>query len=113
MWWKKNNGMIVAELLLSLSVFLMIGFFFIPLLMDLSGQTRKLQIENQSYRLLYDELQAFVIDEQPSPDHTSIINGIEYQIFWRDPNLAEQKEVCVKVEKNFFQSETNICLSSE
>src|SRR6476620_8357562 len=111
--WLKNDGYILAELLLSLAVLLMLSLFFTPLLIDLTAQTRNLQVEKQSYQLLYDELQSFIVNPLSLQNHTTVINGIDYQIILQDTNAAGQKEVCVKVEKNRFNQETNICQVSE
>jgi|SRR4051794_8126778 type II secretory pathway pseudopilin PulG len=111
--WLKNDGYILAELLLSLTILLMLSLFFTPLLIDLSAQTRKLQVEKQAYQLLYEELQAFIVNPLSSQNHTTVINGIDYQINLQDTTVAGQKEVCVKIEKNRFNKETNICQLSE
>src|SRR5690242_19595137 len=109
----KNDGLVLAELLLSLSCLLMLSLFFTPLIIDLNVQTRNLQIEKQAYQLLYDELQTFIVTPLPAQNHTTVINGIEYQIIMRDIANTGQKEVCVKVEKNRFNTEKNICKLSE
>lgn len=109
----RNDGLILAELLLSLAVLLMLSLFFTPLLIDLTSQTQKLHVERQAYQLLYDELQAYMINPQSVQNHTTVMNGIEYQIIIGDSPAAGQKEVCIKVEKNGFTQETNICQLSE
>lgn len=110
--WLKNDGAILAELLLSLSALLLICSFFIPLWIDLTAQAGKLQIEKNSHQLVYEELQALIINGQPSSDHTTVQNSVEYQINW-DISPAGQMEVCVKVEKDFLYPETKICGISE
>lgn len=110
--WLKNNGFILAELLLSLSALLMICLFFIPLWMDIANQTLKLQIEKYSYQLVNEELQALLINGQPSVNHSISQNGIEYQINWSTADVEPMK-VCVKVEKNFNHPEIKICGLSE
>lgn len=109
----KNNGFILAELLLSLSALLLISLFFTPILADLSKQSRQTRIEKQATQFLYEELQGLINNGHPSPDHTTIHNGIEYQIRWRNTEISGQKEVCVKVEKKSFLPETEICGLSE
>lgn len=110
--WLKNDGVILAELLLSLSALLMICLFFIPLWLDITNQTLKLQIEKNSHQFVYEELQALIINGQPSINHSVIQNGIEYQITSSTTD-ADQTKVCVKVEKNSFHSEIKLCGISE
>jgi competence protein ComGE len=109
----KNNGFILAELLLSLSALLMICLFFTPILIDLSKQSKKLQIEKQAHQLLFEELQSFIINDQPSQDHSTVQNGIAYQILWSSTDIPEQRKVCVKIDKNSFQPEIELCRFTE
>jgi hypothetical protein len=110
--WLKNDGLILAELLLSLSCLLMLGLFFIPMIIDLKVKSLTLQIEKQANQLLYEELNTIIINPFSSSSHSIFINGIEYQLLVKDTESG-QKEVCVKVEKNLFHIEENICKSSE
>lgn len=110
--WLKNDGLILAELLLSLSCLLMLALFFIPMIIDLRVKSLTLQIEKQANQLLYEELNTIIINPLSSSNHSIIMNGIEYQVLVKD-TVSGQKEVCVKVEKNIFHIEENICKSSE
>lgn len=109
----KNDGLILVEILLSLSALFMVSLFFTPLLIDLTKQTQQLQREEHAFQYVNDELQALIMNGQPSSDHSTVLNHIEYQITWRDTENDGQKEVCVKVAKNSLLSETKICGLSE
>jgi competence protein ComGE len=109
----KNNGFILAELILSLSALFMICLFLAPILFDLSQQSKQLQVEKYATQLLFEELQSLIINNQPSQNHSTVQNGIEYQIFWNSTDIPEQRKVCVKVEKNTFQPEIELCRISE
>jgi type II secretory pathway pseudopilin PulG len=104
-----NKGFFLLELLLSLSALLMLSLFLLPLLMDLRDQSRQLEIENNARKLMYEELQAKLIDSRTFTNYTFIQNRVEYKIIWRDIQVTGQKEVCVKVERNPFLPETKIC----
>jgi competence protein ComGE len=106
---RNNKGFFLLELLLSLSALLLLGLFLLPLLMDLRDQSRQLEIENKAQQLIYEELQAKLIGNLPFANYTFIQNKVEYKIIWGDLAVAGQKEVCVKVERNSFLSETKIC----
>lgn len=83
------------------------------MLINLKNQALKLEIEKQSYRLLYEELQLVIMNGKTSSLHSITIEGINYQISLRNTDLSEQKEVCVKVENNSLYGEKEICGLSE
>lgn len=99
----------MLELLLSLSALLMLSLYLLPLLMELRNQSKQLEIENSARKLMYEELQAKLIDSQTWESYTIIRNKVEYKIIWNDTDAAVQKVVCVKVEKNAFLSESKVC----
>jgi competence protein ComGE len=109
----KNDGLILAELLLSLSCLLMLSLFFIPLVVEFKVKDRTLQVEKQAYQLLYDELNTFLNNPLSTSNHSIILNGIEYQIFWQEMAASGQMEVCVKVDNNLFHLEESICKTAE
>ncbi|WP_066064276.1 hypothetical protein [Neobacillus soli] len=106
---RNDKGFFLLELLLSLSALLMISLYLLPLLMDLRGQSKQVEIENKARQLMYEELQAKLIDSRTLTNYTFIQNKVEYKIIWSDPGAASQKEVCVKVEKNSFLPEIKVC----
>jgi len=77
--------------------------------MELRDQSRQVEIENTARVLMYEELQAKLIESQSFKNYTIIRNKVEYKIIWNDSGTAGQKEVCVKVEKNAFLPEYKIC----
>ncbi|MBO0959518.1 hypothetical protein J1P26_07195 [Neobacillus sp. MM2021_6] len=106
---RSNKGFFLLELLLSLSALLMLSLYLLPLLMGLRDQSRKLEIENSARKLMYEELQAKLLDSQTYNDYTILRNKVEYKIIWNDTESGAQKVVCVKVEKNAFMSESKVC----
>jgi hypothetical protein len=83
------------------------------MLINLKNQALKLEIEKQSYRLLYEELQLVIMNGKTSTLHSITIDGINYQISSRNTDISEKKEVCVKVENNSLYGEKEICDLSE
>jgi competence protein ComGE len=108
----KNKGFFLIELLLSLSAWFMLSLIFIPLLIDIKNQALDLEIEKQSYQLLYEELEALAKNGHISSNYSISKNGMEYQISWKDTADSVQKEVCVKVE-NSLHVEKEKCVLSE
>jgi hypothetical protein len=106
---RSSKGYFLLELLLSLSALFIISLFLLPLLTELREQYRQLELENKARQLMYEELQANLVSNRGTSNSTSIQNGIEYQIIWKDSELAGQKEVCVRVEKNSFLPEVEVC----
>ncbi|MGX6442734.1 hypothetical protein ACWM35_05825 [Neobacillus sp. K501] len=107
----KNDGFFLLELLLSLSVWIMIGLFFVPLLMDLKNQSQELEIYKKANQLLYEELHATLSDDHLEARYSVIEKGREYQIEWRDG--GGEKEVCVSVVEVSSQQKTEICANPE
>jgi K+-sensing histidine kinase KdpD len=110
---RKNDGVILAELLLSLATLLMVGLFFVPLIMDITTQARNLETEKQATEILYDELQNFTVNPLLSQNYETIINGVKYQIIWSEIPETGQREVFVKIENNQTNPGKNICQVSE
>ncbi|PLS01746.1 competence type IV pilus minor pilin ComGE [Neobacillus cucumis] len=106
---QSNKGYFLLELLLSLSTMLMLSLFLLPLVREMKDQSKKIEIENTAQKFMYEELKAKIIDGSTFSDYTINQNNVKYKIIWLNPNSTGQKEVCVKVEKNSFYQETNIC----
>lgn len=104
---RKNNGFFLLELLLSLSALLMICLFLIPLLIEMRNQTRTLEIEEKARQIMFEELQAKLINDQPLTNYSVNQNSITYKISWTDS--SQPKEVCVSVDKESFHKRTEIC----
>ncbi|MDP4085244.1 MAG: hypothetical protein Q8934_11600 [Bacillota bacterium] len=108
-----NKGFFLLDLLLSLSILIMIGLFFTPVVMNLSIQSQQLKAENVAFQLLYEELDKFIINGHTSPDYSTKENGIDFLIHWKENSDSLQKVVCVTIEKNSFISDTEICATNE
>lgn len=107
MLWK-SDGYFLLELLLSLSVWFMIGMFFMPLLIELSSQSEQLVRDKKAVQFLFEELQANFTEDRTNSNYSIFHNGTEYKIFWNRQSIG-QKEVCVKVDETFFLPKTEIC----
>lgn len=62
----------------------MVCLFFIPLLIDLKSQSQQLEVDKKANQLLYEELQANLIDNVILTSYSISHNGLEYKINWRD-----------------------------
>lgn len=107
---RSNKGFLLLELLLSLSAFLVLCLYMLPLVMEIRDQSQQIQIERTARRLMYEELQAKLINNnQPFSNYALIVDMIEYKINWNNHGPNEQKEVCVTVEKDSHRREINVC----
>lgn len=106
---RNTKGFFLLEMLLSLSAWLMLSLFCLPLLIELRNQSRHVGLESKARQLMYEELQTKLINNKTFSNYSSILNGVEYQIIWKDTGAVGQKEVCVRIEQNSFMPETEIC----
>ncbi|MDR6998728.1 competence type IV pilus minor pilin ComGE [Neobacillus niacini] len=106
---QKNKGFFLLELLLSLSAWFMMCLFFMPIIINLNSQSKKLEIEKKSRQLVFQELEAQIIEGKLDNNYSVFQDGIEYKISWRDSVFSGAREVCVNVEETSFLSKTEIC----
>lgn len=106
---RNNNGYFLLELLLSLSALFMICIFFVPLLVDIRNQLMSLEVEKKARQMVFEELEASLNGTQAYINNSTIQNGMEYRIFWRDSTDGSKKEVCVSVDETVEGSKTEIC----
>lgn len=92
-----NDGFFLAEILLSLTVFLIISLFLLPLFIVFIEHRHELDRRMEANRLLYDELITAQVEQTPVEEKTMIKNGQSYTLFHRSGNSA-RLEVCVHYE---------------
>jgi competence protein ComGE len=105
---RSTKGYFLLELLLSLSTLFMLCLYLLPLIIELREQSRQLEVESKARQIMFEELQAKLISKGTFTDYSFIQNGVEYKIIWKDTG-ADQKEVCVRIEKNSFLPEIELC----
>lgn len=107
---RKNNGFFLLELLLSLTAWFLLCLILIPLLTDLSRQSKQLEVEKKAHQLLYEELEEKLNSAPIFTNYSIIYRGIEYKISWNDVP-SPQKELCVYVDNPI--AVTKICAIPE
>jgi competence protein ComGE len=105
---RSTKGYFLLELLLSLSALLMLCLYLLPLIIELREQSHQLELESRVRQIMFEELQAKLINKGTFTNYSSIQNGVEYKIIWKDRG-ADQKEVCVRIDKNSFLPEIEMC----
>ncbi|MDF2904545.1 MAG: prepilin-type N-terminal cleavage/methylation protein [Bacillus sp. (in: firmicutes)] len=91
---RRSEGYFLAELLLSLTAWFLITGFLLPIVILLKEQAVQVHLENTAVHLLYDEMERQINEGFLVGNKTEILNGIIYEISWRDD--TSQTEVCVE-----------------
>ncbi|MGJ7921350.1 hypothetical protein [Neobacillus sp. LXY-4] len=91
---RRNEGYFLAEMLLSLTAWLLVTGFLLPMVMVVSKQAELLRLQNTALHLLYDELELLVDEGDSIKDKSLLLNGTTYEIRWSEE--MSQKKVCVE-----------------
>lgn len=96
--WRKNNGFFLAEVMLSLSAWLVIATILFPLIINVVNQSLQGQQEYEGTKLLYETL-IKAKKEGVFPNIESIkIDRTVYQVIYEPYGGQEKMEVCVQYE---------------
>lgn len=105
---RSTKGYFLLELLLSLSALFMVCLYLLPLIIETREQAQQLELENRARQIMFEELQSKLISKSTNSSYSFIQNGVEYRIIWNDIE-ADSKEVCVRVEKNSYLPDIEMC----
>jgi competence protein ComGE len=105
---RSTKGYFLLELLLSLSALLLICLYLLPLIIEIKEQSQRLELENKAQQIMFEELQTQLINKDMNSSYTTIQNKVEYKVNWKNTRV-DQKEVCVRVEKNSYLPEIEMC----
>lgn len=94
--WRRNDGFFMAELLLSLSVWLIVAGVFFPLILSAVMHSLEMKQDFESTQLIYESLQQSVAEETIPSDKKIEIDKSVYHLFLKEG--AGMTEVCVKYE---------------
>jgi competence protein ComGE len=99
--WLKNNGFYMAELLLSLSGWLLIACILVPMFIQLNKQSIQIQERSDALHILYEYVQTIVV-ENPDRENVIITRGdTQYEIVWREESVNRKMEVAISYEDVF------------
>lgn len=108
----KNDGFFMAELLLSLSAWLIATSVLLPLTLVVIGQSVQLSQEADATYLLYDRLQQMKFQPEPLANSSIEKAGTNFVITTNRKNSGSNVEVCVEFD-GFLRKETSICALAE
>lgn len=102
--WRKNDGFFLAELLLTLSAWLVIASVLFPLIIQAVNQSLQVRQEFFAAKILYESL----IDAKKKAVYpateTIVVNQTVYEIFQNGNGETANMEVCIKYEDLLQQS---------
>lgn len=99
--WLKNSGFYMAELLLSLSGWILISSILVPMFIQLNKQSIELQERSEALHLLYEYVQTIIV-ENPNRENRVITRGdTQYEIVWQEESGDEKTEVMIRYEDVF------------
>jgi competence protein ComGE len=101
MWLKNEQGFYMAELIISLSGWLLISGILVPLFIQVDKQSIEIQEKSEALHILYEYMQAVTI-EDPVKENI-IISGdyTQYEIVWGMEQEYGEKEVSIRYENVF------------
>lgn len=110
--WLKNDGFFLAEVLLSLSAWLIATTTLLPLILFLIGQSIDHNHETAAMHLLYERLQELKV-ETPNIDMNPVIkNGTAYHYKIVQHENGTLMEVCVEFD-GYFSEKISKCAYAE
>lgn len=104
--WRKNDGFFMAELLLSLTAWLIVAGVFFPLIIRAVEHSVEIEQDFESIQLLYESLQKTVVEGHLPSGESVKKNQTVYEIFLKEG--SELTEVCIKYE-DIFQKANEKC----
>jgi competence protein ComGE len=112
MWWKKNDGFFLTELLLSLSAWLIATTTLLPLAIFLIGQSIDLRHGADALHLLYERLHEMKLGIASTETVVVERNGavFHYKMLQHDPEAV--MEVCVEYD-GYFSEKISKCAFTE
>ncbi|MCQ6273717.1 hypothetical protein JMM81_01835 [Bacillus sp. V3B] len=99
--WLKNNGFYMAELLLSLSGWMLIACILVPMFIQLNKQSIQLQERSDALHILYEYLQTIVVENSDREDTIITRGNKQYEIVWQEAAVDGKTEVVISYEDVF------------
>ena len=101
MWLKNEKGFYMAELIISLSGWLLISGILVPLFIQVNKQSIEIQEKSEALHILYEYMQTVTI-ENPVKEN-KILSGdhTNYEIVWEMEREDGKREVSIHYENVF------------
>ena len=79
----KNNGFYMAELLLSLSCWILMASMVVPMLVQLHKQSVQIQEKQDALHILYEYMQEVRVEQRERENVTVTKENKQYRISWQ------------------------------
>lgn len=97
----KNKGFYMAELLVSLTGWILIAGIIVPMLMQVILQNKSLQQKANALHIFYEYVQTAMINDGEKENYSEIRDATLYEIKWLDDSVAGLQEVYITYENVF------------
>lgn len=94
----KNKGYYLLELILSLSGWILIISFFVPMLIGYHKQSIQIQEKSQAVQILYQYIEKVIIEDPARENFSLTKNNKRYDIVWFGNREGIKSEVCIRYE---------------
>jgi competence protein ComGE len=108
----RNDGFFLADVLLSLSSWLMAATVLLPMAMFITGQTAALRQENNAAHLLYDHLHQLKLSPELTGQGSISRDGTVFTVIMKQHVVGVPSEVCIEYE-DYFRIKKEKCALAE
>ncbi|PLR99924.1 hypothetical protein [Bacillus sp. T33-2] len=95
---RRNEGFFLAEMLLSLSAWILSAAFMLPMAMLVVGQSSQMKQEANAVQLMYENLQEISIGDESGDGNVVSKDGTQFKITYLRNSMGLAEEVCVQFE---------------
>jgi competence protein ComGE len=102
--WLKNEGFYMAELIISLSGWLLISGILVPLFIQVNKQSIQIQEKSEALHILYEYMQTVTLENPKKENKVFTVDGTHYEIEWGEEIENENRKVSISYENVFGRS---------
>ncbi len=102
--WLKNEGFYMAELIISLSGWLLISGILVPLFIQVNKQSIQIQEKSEALHILYEYMQIVTLENPIKENKVFTVDGTHYEIEWDEEIENENRKVSISYENVFGRS---------
>jgi competence protein ComGE len=104
MWLKNEDGFYMAELILSLSGWLLISGIIVPLFIQVNKQAIEIQEKSEALHILYEYMQTVTMENPVKENKIFSGDHTNYEIVWEKEQEDGSREVSISYENVFGQT---------
>ena len=101
MWLKNEKGFYMAELIISLSGWLLISGVLVPIFIQVNKQSIEIQEKSEALHILYEYMQTVTIENPVKENKILSGNHTHYEIVWEMEQRDGKREVSIRYENVF------------